>query len=393
MPGPTDYSTTERIRQLKCRILASSINKSISPTNDGTTWLEIKVGREGRVVKLAGNGIVDIPGCCPTAPAGCEPLCDIAADYLGIVFPSSDITAVENYFNPDIVGTLTITPPPDGYPNDYFILLGYPTYCNVSRAAINAVATLYNSSGISIPITQYFLGSFATIPPTPEDLLSISFSVLYPIDVFEFNFTDDIPTVEVTLSNACSSLTDSSPIILGCFLRGTPVALANGSTKPIEEIAVGDLVIGAFGEVNPVLALHRPLLGAGKMCRINDEHSTTTHHPHISADRKFYCVNPTALATAAYGQKHTIIKADGSREKRVMTGVRPDRNLKLVEGIQLQTLSGSKAVTKIEPLPLSPLTQVYHLVVGGSHTYTVDGYAVVGWATETDFDYDTWTPK
>jgi len=171
------------------------------------------------------------------------------------------------------------------------------------------------------------------------------------------------------------------------------VALANGQTKPIEEVAVGDLVIGAFGEVNPVLALHRPLLGAGKMCRINDEHSTTTHHPHVSADRKFYCVNPTALATATYGQKHTVIKADGSTEKRVMTGVRPDRNLTLTEGIELQTLTGPKTVTKIEPVALSPFTQVYHLVIGGSHTYTVDGYAVVGWATETDFDYDTWTPK
>jgi hypothetical protein len=208
------------------------------------------------------------------------------------------------------------------------------------------------------------------------------------MDAIDFN---TISSITANLSNACSSVTDNA--ILGCFLAGTPVALADGSTKPIEQVAVGDLVIGAFGEANPVLALHRPLLGTGKACRINDEHTTTTHHPHVSPDRKFYCPNPAALKNFTYGQKHTVIKADGSTEKRVMTGVRADRNLVLTEGIALQTLTGPRTVTKIEPLSISPFTQVYHLVVGGSHTYTVDGYAVVGWATETDFNYDTWMPK
>jgi hypothetical protein len=37
-----------------------------------------------------------------------------------------------------------------------------------------------------------------------------------------------------------------------------------------------------------------------------------------------------------------------------------------------------------------PETQLYNLVVGGSHTYHVDGYAVTGWPNEDDFDYDLW---
>lgn len=39
---------------------------------------------------------------------------------------------------------------------------------------------------------------------------------------------------------------------------------------------------------------------------------------------------------------------------------------------------------------MSPDTQLYNLVIDGSHTYHVDGYAVTGWPKEDDFDYDVW---
>jgi len=94
-----------------------------------------------------------------------------------------------------------------------------------------------------------------------------------------------------------------------------------------------------------------------------------------------------------YGRKHTVINADGTTEKRIMTGVAKERLLKLVEGVELQTVTGPRTVRSITYEPISPFTKVYHLVIDGSHTYNVDGYAVVGWATETDFNYDTWTPK
>jgi len=31
-----------------------------------------------------------------------------------------------------------------------------------------------------------------------------------------------------------------------------------------------------------------------------------------------------------------------------------------------------------------------NLVISGSHTYHVDGYAVTGWPREDDFNYDNW---
>jgi hypothetical protein len=40
-----------------------------------------------------------------------------------------------------------------------------------------------------------------------------------------------------------------------------------------------------------------------------------------------------------------------------------------------------------------PHTQLYNLVLGGSHTMRLDGYLVTGWPNEHDFDYDAWRPK
>ena len=203
-------------------------------------------------------------------------------------------------------------------------------------------------------------------------------------------YGDVIFTVTGTL-NGCpyTGSGDAAP----CFLEGALVQMADGWTKPIETVAVGDAVLGAFGEINEVLALHRPLLGENLMCRINEEHSTTNHHPHISVDKQFYCGNPGLVNTATYGRTHKVIDGSGAIIDRLLHGLRPDRVQPLRTGIQLKTVEGSRVVRVFEPYALPPETQLYNLVVGGSHTYHVDGYAVTGWPREDDFDYDTWEKK
>lgn len=196
--------------------------------------------------------------------------------------------------------------------------------------------------------------------------------------------------ITVTASNGCTSGTAS---IQPCFLAGSTIHLADGSTKVIEDVNVGDVLLGAFGEHNPVLALHRPLLGTGKMTKINGEHSTTSHHPHISVDKKFYCQHPDVVENSTYGKEHEVINADGVLEKRMLEGLKKGRVQTLVEGVELKTVDGGKPVVTLETYSLGPETQLYNLVMGGSHTYHVDGYAVTGWPREDDFDYDTWTSK
>ena len=208
-----------------------------------------------------------------------------------------------------------------------------------------------------------------------------------------FNWVDPFESITFTVSGTLNNCPytgsgDAAP----CFLEGALVTMADGSTKPIELVEVEDWVLGAFGEINQVLALHRPLLGTNRMCRINNEHSTTNHHPHISVDKKFYCGDPGLVKTATYGRSHPVIQKDGSVVERYLEGLRPDRILPLELGISLKTVEGSREVHSFEPYDLPPETQLYNLVVGGSHTYHVEGYAVTGWPHEDDFNYDAWKP-
>jgi len=203
-------------------------------------------------------------------------------------------------------------------------------------------------------------------------------------------YSDVIFTVTGTLGRCPYTGTGA---FASCFLEGALVQMADGSTKPIETVAVGDLVLGAFGEINQVLALHRPLLGDNLMCRINEEHSTTNHHPHISVDKQFYCGNPGLVNATIYGRIHKVIDGSGAVVDRLLHGLRPDRIQPLRTGIQLKTVEGSRVVRVFEPYALPPDTQLYNLVIGGSHTYHVDGYAVTGWPREDDFDYDRWKEK
>jgi hypothetical protein len=169
--------------------------------------------------------------------------------------------------------------------------------------------------------------------------------------------------------------------------------MADGTEKAIEDIVVGDRVIGAFGEVNEVLALHRPLLGANRMCNINGEHRTSNHHPHIGPTREFYSNDLAWLQSATYGREHDVINADGTVEKRMLHGLAPGRVQQLAIGAALKTLEGARPVRTLDVYELPADTQLYNLVVGGSHTFHVDGYAVTGWPREDDFDYDAWTPR
>jgi hypothetical protein len=236
------------------------------------------------------------------------------------------------------------------------------------------------------PIPNSELGFSTTSDGTWEFVDQTSSSVIL--------YTTSTNPLDVSIlitPNGCTSLTSTLTNIFPCFLAGSLVSLADGSTKPIEDVQVGDLVVGAFGEINTVLALHRPLLGVATMTQINGEHATSSHHPHISLDKKFYAPNPARLHKACYGQEHKVINAEGEEVMMMLYGLKEGRTQVLGLGVELKTIEGSRIVKSLELLGLPPETQLYNLVVGGSHTYHVDGYAVTGWPREDDFDYDSWS--
>ena len=272
-------------------------------------------------------------------------------------------------------------------------------------AACCSAATVCEPPGSTFIITQDGFGSDpATVIWDP-----VANATYYTITTADPDVTVDYPdntatTVTLTRTggsgpfmitisafNACGS--SSTEVETGpCFLAGSLVAMADGTFKAIETVAIGDFVIGAFGEINEILALHRPLLGNNTMCKINGEHSTTSHHPHISVDKLFYCMHPTVVETTTYGCEHEVITLNG-KEMMYLHGLNAGRVKTLEVGIVLKTIDGSRSVNTLESYALPHDTQLYNLVVGGSHTYHVDGYAVTGWPREDDFNYDTWMPK
>lgn len=198
-------------------------------------------------------------------------------------------------------------------------------------------------------------------------------------------------TITVTAQTLCGPTSATVPI--ACFLAGAQVHMADNTTKSIEDVQVGDKVLGAFGEINTVLALQHLKLGDTLMCNINNEHHTTNHHPHISSDKKIYCGNPALVLNNTYGNHFKVIDHTGETVDRLMYGLKNTPVHQLTIGNPLKTVDGQREVKTMETYNLPPDTPIYNLVIDGSHTYHVDGYAVTGWARDDDFDYEAWKPK
>jgi hypothetical protein len=204
-------------------------------------------------------------------------------------------------------------------------------------------------------------------------------------------YINDPAIITVTAINSAGSVSRSAAAE-ACFLAGAQVSMADGTTKAIELVAIGDSVVGAFGEVNTVVALQHVYLGNSSMYKINGEHDTTDHHPHVSVDKKFYTPLPGVIDGSVYGKSFPVITAAGPAVRK-LEGLAPGRVQVLTTGVELKTIEGSRVVQTLEPYSMPFDTRLYNLVVGGSHTYHVNGYAVTGWPSERDFDYDAWVPK
>lgn len=365
-----DRSASGYIRMLKAKTLAEYHNRNPTKNDYGG---EKPSSPLTQLLRIVGQNELCTNNTC------CEPVCDLSGVYM-FPFFTSDIPSLESDLSSITGQTIVFPSPPDGYPPDreiFFVF--FPETCN----ATSYTAKFYNPYPVSVPIVQNFIGMYNTSILYPRTGFIIVYNMLgwdyaYPANGI------------ITASNECSK--SESEASYGCFLAGAQVAMADGSFKAIEAVTVGDRVSGAFGETNTVTALHRPLLGAGCIANINNEHKTTTHHPHVAADKKIYCIEPRIINSFTYGKTHKVIIDNvGNTENRVMHGLNAARILKLEVGVELQTLSGARRVDTLETIKMSPFTQVYHLAVDGSHTFMVDGYAVTGWPREDDFDYDAWS--
>lgn len=174
-----------------------------------------------------------------------------------------------------------------------------------------------------------------------------------------------------------------------CFPKGSKVALLN-CHKNIEDIQIGDTVVGAFGEHNTVIGFQQVYVGENKLFNINEKHITTDHHPHITPTKSFVICTDINKLDELYNKEHQIF--DGTRNvMRLLTGLNKSRMSILKINDTLKTLNGETIVKSIKPVEMDKDNILYNLVVSGSHTYHVDDFAVTGWPSENDFNYSSWT--
>ena len=214
-------------------------------------------------------------------------------------------------------------------------------------------------------------------------------SILTQVTNIEYKDSEETIVYKLEVSGDRTFVVENIVSHNKCFLGNATIAMSDGTYKNFEDLQIGDLVLGAFGEINKVLALTVGLLGGAPMYKINGEHDCTDDEVFVSTDKKFYAINPMELEEV-WGHQSEVTLEDGSTEMWVSVGL-TKRNLHKAEpGVELQTVNGGKILESMEPYYLPLDTKIYNCVISGSHTLLINGYAHTGWIREDNFDYDNW---
>ncbi len=165
-------------------------------------------------------------------------------------------------------------------------------------------------------------------------------------------------------------------MIGSCFVRGTKVAMADGSERNIEDIRIGDRVRGQNGATNAVTGIERPWLAGRLLYAINGGRAfVTAEHPFWTADG-WKAIDPEA----------TVAENPHLRVAALVVGDRVAATAMAASGAVTGPTALSVAfapeelrevaIRSILGVTASPDTVVYNLLLDGNHTYFANGYLV-----------------
>jgi len=139
-----------------------------------------------------------------------------------------------------------------------------------------------------------------------------------------------------------------------CFTAGTLITLFDGSKKSIEDVAIGDYLLGGRGSPNRVIQFDHPLLEDRKLYTLNGgDPFVTEEHPFMTKEG-WKSINPAATAIE-------------NSSLRVET---------LVIGDILVLESGESTLETLTSSSAAPDVQLYNFKLSGGHTYYADEYLV-----------------
>ena len=143
-----------------------------------------------------------------------------------------------------------------------------------------------------------------------------------------------------------------------CFVAGTPITMADGSLKRIEDVTIGDVVLGRDNECNTVLELRTPTLGETRAALV----AFNGGKPFMASDHPVWIRNQ---GWKSHDPEMTYNKYGLVAGKFTVGDV-----IETDDQIGLEIVS-------IEEYNDQDLSQtIYNLHVTGNHTYTANGLIV-----------------
>ena len=147
-----------------------------------------------------------------------------------------------------------------------------------------------------------------------------------------------------------------------CFIAGTRITMADGSTRPIETLRVGERVLDQHGGSNRILAIERVILGKRRLYGINDlPPFFTAEHPLLTT-RGWAAISP-AMTRTENPQLAVLPLFTGMQ---IMCRPAPA----MVTGnLALQAQPELLLVESLCWIEASPTTALFNLLLDGSHSY------------------------
>ena len=149
-----------------------------------------------------------------------------------------------------------------------------------------------------------------------------------------------------------------------CFTAGTPILMADGSQRAIEQIGLGDLVVGRRGRVNRVVRCERTVLGARRLYALNGGRPfVTAEHPFLTAEG-WKAFDPEATRR----ENARLLVASLQLGDHLCRGALPVGGGPFVQRTTtLELLAATGA---------DPSTPLFNLLLDGDHSYVADGWIV-----------------
>jgi len=139
-----------------------------------------------------------------------------------------------------------------------------------------------------------------------------------------------------------------------CFIAGTKVIRSDGSYDLIENIKIGDELLGEDGEKNSVIKLEQPPLAGRKLYRINDSVPFVTSEHPFRVDDKWKSIEPEITNTEHAGLDAEQLEL-GDKITRIGNGP-----------LEVDAIVGYGADEQT----------VYNFQLGGNNTYFADDFLV-----------------